>query len=176
MLLGLGERVCGAAAVAELAGAGGLRGAGHHRHAVVHQQLVLAMRPVPFQHGELRMVQRAALAVAEAAGELEDAPFAGRQQLLAGEFRRGAQEAPVAAGGRRHFRPHGMDVGLVAGGDLQDRGLDLDEFQHREQVPQRPDDLAPGDQERSPLGMRLGCPEAGSIGHQKLAPKPVRGP
>ena len=53
--------------------------------------------PVPFQHGEFGMVQRAALAVAEHLGEVEDAPLAGRQQLLAGEFRRGAQIEPRPA-------------------------------------------------------------------------------
>ena len=47
-----------AVAEAELPGARGLRSAGYHRHAVVHQQLVVAVRPVPFEHGEFRMVQR----------------------------------------------------------------------------------------------------------------------
>ena len=62
--------------------------------------LVGLVGPVPLQHGELGMVQRPALAVAEHPGEIEDLRLAGRQQLLAGEFRRGVQVARrrVAAG------------------------------------------------------------------------------
>ncbi len=52
----------------ELPGARGLRRAGQHRHAVVHQQLVGLVRAVPFEHGEFGMMQRAALAVAERSG------------------------------------------------------------------------------------------------------------
>ena len=42
-------------------------------------------------------MQRAALAVAEYPGELEDAPLARRQQFLAGKFRRGVQIEPREA-------------------------------------------------------------------------------
>ena len=54
--------------------------------------------------------------------------LAGRQQLLAGEFRRGAQieRLPLAAGPDQLGR-EGVQMGLVAGRDLQGRGLDLDE-------------------------------------------------
>ena len=75
----------------ELLRAGRARRLGHQRRAVVHQRLIRLVRPIPFQHREFGMMQRAALAVAEHAGEIEDARLARRQQLLAGEFRRGAQ-------------------------------------------------------------------------------------
>ena len=73
------------------------------------------------------MMQRAALAVAEHAGEFENARLARRQQLLGGEFRRGAQieRAPLPAR-RDQLGGEGMQMRLVAGRDLQSRGLDLD--------------------------------------------------
>ena len=78
------------------------------------------------------MMQRPALAVAEHAGEVEDPPLAGRQQLLAGEFRRGVQISGVRSpSGRHQLGREGMQMGLVAGRDLQDRRLDLDEVRAR---------------------------------------------
>ena len=75
----------------EASRAGRARRLGQQRRAILHQRLVRLVRPVPFQHGEFGMMQRAALAVAEDAGEIENPRLARRQQLLAGEFRRGAQ-------------------------------------------------------------------------------------
>ena len=71
--------------------AGALGGQREQRRAVVHQALIGLAGAVPFEHGEFRMVQRAALAVAIDRAEAEDARFAGGEQLLAGEFRRGVQ-------------------------------------------------------------------------------------
>ena len=143
-----GKRIDGLAAKRELLGAGGARRLGQQRRAVVHQRLVGLVRPVPFQHGEFRMMQRAALAVAEHAGEIEDARLAGRQQLLAGEFRRGAQieRLPLAAGSDQ-LGGEGMQMGLVAGRDLQGGGLDLDEIARGEPGPQSGRDAA-----RAPAG------------------------
>ena len=59
--------------------------------AVAHQRLVGLAGAIPFQHGEFRVVQRPALAVAVDVGKAGDALLAGRQQLLAGEFRRGVE-------------------------------------------------------------------------------------
>jgi hypothetical protein len=50
---------------------------------------------IPFEHGEFGMMQRPALTVAKHMSEREQPRFAGRQQLLAGEFRRGMQEQPA---------------------------------------------------------------------------------
>ena len=90
------------------------------RRAIIHQRLVRLIRPIPFQHREFRVMQRAALAVAEHAREIDDARLARRQELLAGEFRRRAQikRRPLAA------RPdqvgcEGMQMCLVAGRNLQ---------------------------------------------------------
>ena len=55
-----------------VAAAGGARRGGEKRGAVRHHRLVGLVGAIPFQHGEFRMMQRAALAVAEDAGELED--------------------------------------------------------------------------------------------------------
>ena len=96
--------------------------------AIVHQRLVGLARAIPFEHGELGMMQGAALAVAEHVGEGENAPLAGRQQLLAGEFRRGVQIELL----RLAVRPdqlgrEGVQMRLVAGRDLQRSAFDLDE-------------------------------------------------
>ena len=85
--------------------------------------LVRLVGAVPFEHGELGMVQGPALAVAEDVGEGEQARLAGGQQLLAGELGRGVQVEPAlrrAVGGLGVGR-EGVQVGLVAGRDLQDR-------------------------------------------------------
>ena len=84
--------------------------------------------PIPFQHRELRQMQIAALAVAEHPRQLENPPFAGGQSFLqanSGEVRRyrgrASPSAPVSSVARR------MQMGLVAGRDLQNAGLDLGE-------------------------------------------------
>ena len=59
----------------------------------VDQRLVGLPRPVPLQHRELGMVQRPAFPVPEHAREGGDPALARRQQLLAGELRRGVQVA-----------------------------------------------------------------------------------
>ena len=74
------------------------------------------------------MMQRGPLAVAEHAREGEQPRFAGGEQLLGGEFGRGVQVERRAARVRRdQLGREGMQMRLVAGRDLQDRGLDLDE-------------------------------------------------
>src|SRR5205085_9791657 len=83
---------------------------------------------VPFQHREFRQMQVAALAVAKHTRELEDFLLAGGQELLAGEFRRGAQiSAHAAAIGAHELGAWCMQMSFVAGRDLQDAGLDLKE-------------------------------------------------
>src|SRR5260221_1949247 len=74
------------------------------------------------------MVRPAALAVAEAMRELEEKRHPRHQQLLHGEFRRGAEKArprPLARldqlGGKGH------EMRLEAGDDLERRPVDLDE-------------------------------------------------
>ena len=90
------ERIGRAPAEREPRRAGGLRRERENRRAVLHQHFIGLVRPVPLDQGELGMMQRAALAVAERAGELDDPGLAGRQELLAGEFGRGSQIKPLA--------------------------------------------------------------------------------
>ena len=81
-------------------------------------------------------MQVAALAVAEHPGELENPLLAGRQQLLAGEFGRGPQvSAGPAAIGPDDLGPGGVQMGLVARGDLEDGGFDLDKALLGEKAP-----------------------------------------
>src|SRR5690606_27768438 len=77
---------------------------------------------IPFEHGELGMVQRSALAVAPDMAEAGDAGLARRQQLLHGEFRRGVEVEPlpgpvIADGGGGK----GVKMRLVARRELQPR-------------------------------------------------------
>ena len=150
----------------ELLGAGGARGFGHQRRAVLHQRLVRFVRPVPFQHGEFGVMQRAALAIAEHAGEIENARLARRQQFLAGEFRRGAQiERPPLPAGSDQFGGEGMQMGLVAGRDLQGRGLHLDEIARGKPGPQGGGDPPARPQEGPAAGMDAGKPEWRAFAH-----------
>ncbi len=49
----------------------GFGGEPQQRRAVLHQPLVGLARPIPFQHGERRVVQRAALAIAEGGAKVK---------------------------------------------------------------------------------------------------------
>ena len=81
-------------------------------------------------------MQVAALAVAEHPCEFENPLLARRQQLLAGEFRRGPQvSAGTAAIGPHDLGPGGVQMGLVARGDLEDGGFDLNEALFGEKAP-----------------------------------------
>ena len=82
-------------------------------------------------------MQHAALAVAKRAGELHDAALARRQQLLAGEFRRGSQVEPLARIRRRYqIACKSMEMGLVPRRGHQRAGFDLDEIPGGEELPQ----------------------------------------
>jgi len=159
--LGHGERIDGTAAKREPLRPRHLRGEGENSCAVLHQDLVRLLCPVPLEHGEFGMVQDAALAVAKRAGELDDAAFAGRQQFFAGEFRRGSQiESRACAGWRHQIGREGMEMGLVPRRRHQRRGLDLDEIPRREKLPQRrshahaPEQEGPSAGVQSPEGRR----------------------
>src|SRR5262249_61483240 len=109
-----------------------------YRSAVLHQRLARLLGPIPFEHGEFGMMQRAALAIAKGAGELDDPSLAGRQKFLAGEFGRGAQiKARASAGWRHQVCPECMEMGFIAWRKDQRRSLDLDEISRREKLPQR---------------------------------------
>ncbi len=141
------------------------------RGAIRHQRLVGFLRAIPFQHREFGVMQRAALAVAEHAGEIEDAPLAGGQQLLAGEFRRGVQvEARAPSVRTDYIGREGMQVRLVAGRNLQDPGVHLGEVPGREECPQGGHDPPARRQERPPVGMDMGCPPGRGIGHGACLP------
>ena len=96
------------------------------RKAILNHHLPVSLCPIPFQHGEFCCVQRPGFAIAKHTSKIEDFFFPSRQQFLAGEFWAGVQK-------QRRWRPIGgklgrcktMQMGLVAGGDLQLPGLNL---------------------------------------------------
>ena len=141
-------------------GSRGFRRDGQNRRAVGHQRPVGLAGAIPFDQREFRMMQRAALPVAKHLGEFDDAALPGGQEFLAGEFRRGAQIKSRRRAVRRHERGgEGMQMGLVARGNLQGAGLDLDEIPRRKPGAQRRHDAAARQQRRPPVGVDVGSPE-----------------
>jgi hypothetical protein len=93
---------------------------------------------IPLEHGELWVVEGAALPVAPDVPEAGDPPFAGRQQLLHGEFGRGVQiqgpaDPVIADGGGRE----GMQMRLVARRALQSGRIHHEETLGRQVAAQR---------------------------------------
>ena len=98
------------------------------RRAIVHQPRERRAGPIPFEHGELRRVQRRPLAIAENVCESKDLRLARGDELLHREFGRCVK--PCFAGRAVRADEAGAEpvqVGLVAGRGLQGGGIDLDE-------------------------------------------------
>ena len=107
--------------------------------AVGHDGVIGRIGTVPFQHGEFGQMQIAALAVAKHPRKLENLRFARGQQFLAGEFRRGPQIPRRArAVGAGKFGARRMQMGLVAGRNLQNAGFDLGKTLLVEPGPEQP--------------------------------------
>jgi len=112
-------------------------------------------------------MQRPALAVAKHPGKLEDAPLPGRQEFLAGEFRRRAQmERHARAVGGHQLGGEGMEMGLVARRSLQDRGFDLDEIPRLQVAAQACENAPPRLQEWLPVGVDIGHPPGRGLRHR----------
>ena len=107
------------------------------------------------------------LAIAEHAGEFEDAPFARRQQFLGREFRRGMEieRSPGAAGGDQ-FRRKGVQMGLVSRRNLQCAALHFDEILCLEPGPDAPSDPPARQKLRPAVGMDVGCPPGRGVDHR----------
>ena len=129
---------------------------------LVDQRSHIGARPIPFQHGELRRVQIAALTVPPHARKLEDRASPGHQQFLHGELGTGVQPERLAGAVRRftygaertqvHFLPGSangvrcLHFGIAtrdeecAGGDCQQRAA-AQEWQARGEALGMPDGL-----------------------------------
>lgn len=66
------------------------------RRHVVHQPVLIAAEPIPFEQGEFFLMQRAAFFVTVRMTDLIDIAAAGREQPLHRKFRGGLQEAQAA--------------------------------------------------------------------------------
>jgi hypothetical protein len=147
---------------------------GDNDHAVGHDRIIGRIGAVPFQHGEFGKMQIAAFPVAKHPRKLENFLLSGGQQFLAGEFRRRPQvpcRAPAVDAGK--FRAGRMQMGLIAGGDLQNSGLDLDKALLVEPCPDRPRNGAARRQEWPDVGVPRGGPPGRELivsGHQRAAP------
>ncbi len=171
---GLGQRqplrlqrgIAVAPAPGQAVAAGGGAGEAQEVGAIRHQLRVVLPDPVPLDHGELGMVQRPPLAVAEDAGEIDDARLAGGDELLGGELGRGVEVErlgpPIDGQG---LRGEAVEMRLVARRDLQDPCLDLGEGAVREPAAQRRLDAVARQEERAAIGMAVTVPP-GRSGHR----------
>ena len=119
----------------ERRGRGGARRFRHQCRRIVHDGLVGHAHPVPLDHGEFRCVKRAPLAVPIDRSESGDLLLAGSEELLHCKLRRGVE---VADGprfvGTDQLGRKGMEMGLVAGRDLERGRLDDEESLRLEPV------------------------------------------
>ena len=161
--------VAGAALPAQRAiAAGVLCGAGEGECVGDHVRPV-GVGAVPFDHGEFGGVERAGLAIAPDAGEIDDPGFAGREQFLGGEFGAGVEVERVF---RTAFGPprdgEAVEVGFVARRYLDGAAFDRDEALAREPAGQCGLDAIAADQERPTIGVDVGVPERATrigLGH-----------
>jgi hypothetical protein len=162
--LGLGERIGPAVfSPAQVLGASGFRREAQHGDAVGDDRIIGLAGPIPFEHGELGMVQRAALAVAPHMTQAGDPLLAGSQQLLHREFGRGVKVASRShAVVTDHRRGEGVEMGLVAGRALQTRRVDEDEILLCEVGAQGGLDPVPRKEDRPAIGMDRRRPPGGS--------------
>ncbi len=104
--------------------------------AILDQPRDRLMRAIPLQHREFGMVQRRALAVAEHMSEGENPLLARRQQLFAGEFRRGMQIKPAFVASRAdQLHAERRNMRFIAARDLQRGRLHLDKSLMGEKLP-----------------------------------------
>ncbi|MNL24505.1 hypothetical protein D3C87_1459400 [compost metagenome] len=105
------------------------------------------------------MVQRPALAVAVDMGKAGDAFLAGGEQLLAGKFRRRVQiERMDGAVMVERLCGKRVQMSLVAGRNLQRRGVDFDEVALVEEPAQSRLDPVASEKKRTPVGMDIRRP------------------
>ncbi len=124
-----------------------------------HQLPIGCARAVPLEHGEFGMMRGAALAVAKNPRQREQPRFAGRQQLLHGEFgRRVEVEAPSPSVGSDEIGPEGFEMRLVAGRNLQDWRLGLEKVLRVEPSPNRGRYAIAGHQEGAAVGEDMRSP------------------
>src|SRR5262245_3088671 len=127
--------------------------------AILHQPLVGLMRPIPFQHRKGRMMQGAALAIAEHLGKGEDALLPGCQQLLARELGRSVKVKALArAVGGNQLGGEGEEVALVAGRHLERAGFHFHEALGLKPGPERGPNAPAREQKWPPVPMLVRAP------------------
>ena len=137
-----------------------------NRRAIIHQQLITLIRPIPFQHCEFRMMQRAALAIAEYARKIDNpqshplpAVFCRRIPAKCADI-----SALSFAARTDQVGGEGMQVCLVARRNLKRRRLDLEKIPLRKPCPQGRRDAGARQQVRSAGRVGAGAPERRDFG------------
>jgi len=136
--------------------------------AIGHQIIERSADPIPFQHCEFGRMQHSALAVTKHPCEIENAGFAGCQQLFAGKFRGCVQikrlgPAIMAV----QIDRNAVQMGFVAGRDLQLSGLDLGEVADLEPAPQSGFDSIASQQQRAAVAVPDRRPKRRNITHHE---------
>ena len=99
---------------------------------LLHEPVVVAVRAVPFEEGELGVVARPRLTGAKRAGDLEDGPAPGREKPLHRVFGGGLEPAgPSVGSGRAEAR----DARVRGPARAEERGLHLQHPPTGEEVP-----------------------------------------
>ena len=93
----------------------------HQVRGLVRQLEVRQAAPIPFQHGELRVVVTPGFAGAKDPAHFIDVPQAGREQALEHEFGRRAQVAVVG-------RDHAFDIRVDVAGRADDGRFDFEDI------------------------------------------------
>jgi hypothetical protein len=157
--LGVGEGIAGPLAVAQKRRPRRLCRKPQEADDIGHQHLIALAHPIPFQHGEFRRMARPAFAVAPDMGKAEDPPLARCQQLFHRKFGTGVQihppGNPVIADG---IHPHGMQVRLIAGADLQGRGVNLQKLPRGQPIPDGRLQTAPRQKRRAAVRVAAWVP------------------
>ena len=124
------------------------------------------MGPIPFEHCEFGRMKRAAFFGPKNPRKVENARFPARNQLFHGKFGRSMEisgrNCPV-----RLARPdrHGMEMGFVAGRDLDLAAFDFDKSVRLEIGAKGGFDSPACPEGRSPVGKAVRSPPSGLLAH-----------
>ena len=160
------ERVRGSPAMLQQASTACARRFLEKRGTVFHQLLIGRFGPIPFEHGEFRMMEDASLTISKHPSEFHDSGLAGRHQFFACKFGRSTQKKRAA----RLVRPdqaglERVQVRFISGRHLKGGRLHFDEPAGGKPGAQGTDNSGTRRQVWPTGRVRLGTPEWRTCGH-----------